>query len=107
MALGSKAKLVINRVAKDVNKSIAKRSLSKAPMSSIDISKAFEPFDVNDGLVTRVKFHRGLQSVAPSITVEDTNNIVENMTATRGDGDLVPYVNVSKLLTKLGTSNNW
>ena len=33
MALGSKAKSVINRVAKDVNKSIAKRSLSKAPLS--------------------------------------------------------------------------
>ena len=102
-AHSSKANAIINRVAKDVNRSIAKRSLSKAPLSSRDISKAFEPFDVNrDGLVTRKEFHQGLQSVAPSITAEDTKNIVENVTATRGDGDLIPYLNVSKLLTKLG-----
>ena len=62
-AHSSKANAIINRVAKDVNRSIAKRSLSKAPLSSRDISKAFEPFDVNrDGLVTR-GFHQGLQSV--------------------------------------------
>ena len=54
---------------------LRKRSLSKAPLSSVDISKAFEPFDVNrDGLVTRKEFHRGLQSVAPSITAEDTKS---------------------------------
>eukprot|EP00943_MAST-04B_sp_MAST-4B-sp1_P008748 g8748.t1 len=72
-----------------------------------DIANAFKPFDVNrDGLVTRKEFHRGLQSVAPKTTLEDTKQLLESVTSTYGDGDLVPYANVSNMIAKISNEQH-
>ena len=103
----NKTNEIMSRVANDARNKLIKQNRNKNQILSKDISKAFKPFDVNrDGLVTRKEFHRGLQSVAPKTTLADTKELLDTVTRTYGDGDLVPYANVSNLIAQISNEQH-